>query len=81
MSRRTENPVSVLIIATPDFNLAATTAFIDPFRAANYLEGQSLFRWRMVSPSGGHLPKFDLALALSKSVLIEALSYLLLSSL
>ena len=46
-------PFSILMIVTPDFNLAATTAFIDPFRAANYLEGRTLFRWQLVSMSGG----------------------------
>lgn len=43
----------ILIVVTPDFNLAATTAFIDPFRAANYLEGQTLFRWQVLSLMGG----------------------------
>ncbi|MEO1492265.1 MAG: GlxA family transcriptional regulator [Pseudomonadota bacterium] len=46
---------SILIVATPGFNLATTTAFIDPFRAANYLEGQSLFRWEIASLAGGAL--------------------------
>ncbi|MEM7057918.1 MAG: GlxA family transcriptional regulator [Pseudomonadota bacterium] len=48
-------PLSILIIATPDFNLATTTAFIDPFRAANYLEGRMLFRWQIVSQTGENL--------------------------
>lgn len=45
--------VHVLVMVTPDFNLLATTAFIDPFRAANYLEGANRFRWTLVSSSGG----------------------------
>ena len=49
-------PVSLLIIVTPGFNLAATTAFLDPFRAANYLEGATLFRWTLVSATGGSVP-------------------------
>lgn len=38
-----------LILVTPNFNLAATMAFIDPFRAANYLEGVANFRWKIAS--------------------------------
>lgn len=45
----------VHIIATPDFNLSATMAFLDPFRAVNYLEGAPLFRWRILSEKGGLL--------------------------
>ncbi|WP_299847952.1 GlxA family transcriptional regulator [uncultured Roseovarius sp.] len=29
-------------------------AFLDPFRAANYLSGKSLFRWRIASETGGY---------------------------
>ncbi|MEL7469302.1 MAG: GlxA family transcriptional regulator [Pseudomonadota bacterium] len=43
----------ILVVVTPDFNLATTMAFLDPFRAANYLEGSTLFRWSIVSPDGG----------------------------
>lgn len=46
-------PFSILILVTPGFNLAATTSFIDPFRAANYLEGRTRFTWRLVSEPGG----------------------------
>lgn len=45
--------VQILLVVTPSFNLAATTAFIDPFRAANYLEGISRFRWVVASSAGG----------------------------
>ncbi len=43
----------ILIVVTPHFNLSATTSFLDPFRAANYLEGRALFAWDMVSDAGG----------------------------
>ena len=33
--------------------MAATMGFVDPFRAANYLEGTTLFSWDFVSESGG----------------------------
>ncbi|MGD1924422.1 MAG: GlxA family transcriptional regulator [Paracoccaceae bacterium] len=45
--------IEILIVVTPDFNLATTMAFLDPFRAANYLEGSARFRWSLVSPDGG----------------------------
>jgi transcriptional regulator GlxA family with amidase domain len=45
--------VQIAMVVTPSFNLAATMAFIDPFRAANYLEGITRFRWVISSSSGG----------------------------
>ncbi len=45
----------VLVIVTPNFNLAATTGFLDPFRASNYLDGSILFRWVIASPTGGEV--------------------------
>lgn len=50
---RSEQPSRVLVLVTPNFNMAATAGFLDPFRAANYLEGRSLFRWEVVSHAGG----------------------------
>lgn len=54
MRARTE-PYEILIVAAPDFNLAATMSFVDPFRAANYLEGAQRFRWTLASEAGGAL--------------------------
>ena len=45
--------MKILIIATPNFNLAATANFIDPFRAINYLDGASHFHWTLASVKGG----------------------------
>lgn len=53
MSAQSDAALRVLILVTPNFNLAATAGFIDPFRAANYLEGTSHFRWTMASVQGG----------------------------
>ena len=53
MSPIGQNAIQILILVTPNFNLAATTSFIDPFRAANYLEGDTRFRWVLASVSGG----------------------------
>jgi len=41
--------LQILVIVTPSFNLAATMSFIDPFRAANYLEGDARFKWQIAS--------------------------------
>ena len=53
MPNNSKSSLGILIIAMPNFNLAATVGFIDPFRAANYLEGRSHFRWNIASASGG----------------------------
>ncbi|QYX58167.1 GlxA family transcriptional regulator [Roseovarius sp. SCSIO 43702] len=46
-------PVDLVLLLTPHFNIAATMAFLDPFRVANYLGGRQRFRWRLVSEAGG----------------------------
>ena len=46
-------PVSIGLLVLPAFNSMAVNAFIDPFRAANYLRGQALFRWQFLSLDGG----------------------------
>jgi AraC family carnitine catabolism transcriptional activator len=45
----------VLVIVTPNFNLAATMGFLDPFRASNYLDGSILFQWALASAAGGEI--------------------------
>ncbi|MEO1456358.1 MAG: GlxA family transcriptional regulator [Pseudomonadota bacterium] len=60
-----DDALQVAIVVTPDFNLAATTAFIDPLRAANYLEGRSLFRWSLHAEQPG-------AVEASNGIAIEA---------
>ncbi len=49
-------PVYIAMLVTPHFNAAATTGFLDPFRAANYLRGQTLFQWDLWSETGGPCP-------------------------
>jgi len=53
-----KNPplLQLLIVVTPNFNLATTCAFIDPFRAANYLEGTARSHWTIASVAGGRCP-------------------------
>jgi transcriptional regulator GlxA family with amidase domain len=43
--------MELLVYVTPDFNMSATVGFIDPFRAANYLDGKSHFRWAAMGPA------------------------------
>ena len=44
------------MLLLPEFNSLATNAFIDPFRAANYLQGHIIYRWVFLSPDGGTVP-------------------------
>lgn len=44
-----------LVLIFPYFNAAATSAFVDPFRAANYLNGKPHFHWEFCSVEGGEL--------------------------
>lgn len=50
-----EQTIPIDLIVTPEFNMLATMAFLDPFRAANYLEGRTLFRWQILSETGGDI--------------------------
>ncbi len=53
MTRNSDPPLHLVVLVTPHFNLAATCAFLDPFRAANYLDGQTRFQWKIASEAGG----------------------------
>jgi len=48
--------LELLVIVTRHFNMAATAGFIDPFRAANYLDAQTRYRWTFASIEGGECP-------------------------
>ncbi len=41
------------MLLLPGFNSLAAHAFIDPFRASNYLRASQVFDWQFVSPQGG----------------------------
>lgn len=41
------------MLLLPGFNSFAAQAFLDPFRAANYLRGERIYRWESLSPAGG----------------------------
>lgn len=47
------NRTRIQLLLAPDFNLAATAGFVDPFRAANYLEGEQMFAWEFLAEAGG----------------------------
>lgn len=55
MNAHPNGRISICIVATPHFNLSATTTFIDPFRVANYLIGTTTFSWSLLSEAGGNL--------------------------
>ena len=39
----------IALLVLPDFNAATTFAFVDPFRVANYLSGETLYTWQVFS--------------------------------
>lgn len=41
------------MLLLPGFNSLAAQAFIDPFRAANYLRGSKIYSWQFLSQQGG----------------------------
>ena len=45
--------LTIGMLLLPGFNSFAAQAFLDPFRAANYLRGERIFRWDMLSLDGG----------------------------
>lgn len=47
--------LEIIVFVTPHFNVSATSAFVDPFRIANYLSGASKFTWVFVSKDGGEV--------------------------
>ena len=46
-------PCVIAMLLLPGFNAMAAHAFIDPFRAANYLRGDTMYTWPLLSPEGG----------------------------
>ncbi|MEM9440385.1 MAG: GlxA family transcriptional regulator [Pseudomonadota bacterium] len=53
MATANERAFRITVIVTPNFNLAPTIGFLDPIRAANYLEGRDLYQWTLASVEGG----------------------------
>lgn len=46
-------PLEIAVLLLPRFSLMALAAVLEPFRVANRLAGQQLYRWRFVSPDTG----------------------------
>jgi len=46
------NHYSICMLLLPGFNSLAANAMIDPFRAANYIQGSSMYRWEWVTLDG-----------------------------
>lgn len=53
MTSPQNRPYQIIVFVAPFFNVSATTSFIDPFRVANYLFGETLFAWTYCSEDGG----------------------------
>ena len=53
LDHRAESPETavcrIAVLILPSFNALATMAFLDPFRAANYLSASPLYDWQVVS--------------------------------
>jgi AraC family carnitine catabolism transcriptional activator len=64
-------PFRIALLVAPGFNMAATMAFLDPFRAANYLAGRPFYRWTALSAAGGAVPASN-GLTLETRPLAEA---------
>ena len=60
--------MNLIILVIPNFNLAATMSFLDPFRAANYLEGEGMFSWRLASLDGGPCPASNGAMIMTEAL-------------
>ena len=55
MHQKPSGVLSLLLVVTPNFNLMATIALVDPMRAANYLAGVTRFKWTFASLGGGEV--------------------------
>ncbi len=51
-SRQSFNTCTIAMLLLEGFNSTAAHAFIDPFRAANYLRGETIYRWPLLSLDG-----------------------------
>ena len=51
-SRQSFNTCTFAILLLEGFNSTAANAFIDPFRAANYLRGETIYTWPLLSLDG-----------------------------
>ena len=52
MNINAPNSSTIGMLLLPGFNSMAAHAFLDPFRAANYLQGNQFYRWEIISLDG-----------------------------
>jgi transcriptional regulator GlxA family with amidase domain len=50
---RDQGTFNATVILTPGFSMMSFSALIEPMRGANRIAGSQLFRWRLLSPTGG----------------------------
>lgn len=50
-----QKPLTIGMLLLPAFNSLAANAFIDPFRAANYLQNKLHYDWKFLSLNGGEV--------------------------
>lgn len=50
-----QQPLSIAMLLLPAFNSLAANAFLDPFRAANYLQDRRHYDWHFLSLEGGEV--------------------------
>lgn len=51
-SEKQIRPIQIGLLLLPAFNSMALNAFIDPFRAANYLAGKAIYQWHYLALTG-----------------------------
>lgn len=57
------------MLLLPEFNSMSAQAFIDPLRAANYVQGEALFEWDWLSLDGGNIRASNtLSIATSQAI-------------
>ncbi|MGI9319763.1 MAG: GlxA family transcriptional regulator [bacterium] len=52
LQQKTRLPVKFGMLLCPEFNVMAAQVFLDPLRAANYIHGETLYRWEYLSLYG-----------------------------
>lgn len=64
---------SIAVLTLPNFNMMATTGFLDPFRAANYLSRDYRYDWAFIGLQGGTVTASN-GMAISGTLALESFS-------
>jgi transcriptional regulator GlxA family with amidase domain len=51
--RYPQDTLEIGVVLTPGFSMMVFAATIEPFRGANLIRGEPLYRWSLISPDGG----------------------------